>query len=140
MAKINFYNQEIDFRLKEKAKIRRWISQVVENECKTIGEISYVFCTDTYLLDINQQYLKHNTYTDIVTFDYTEEGKISGDLFISVERVTENAQRFSVNFEHELKRVLVHGILHLCGYKDKSEEDEKVMRAREDYYLSLQTI
>jgi len=140
MAKINFYNQEIDFRLKEKAKIRRWISQVVENECKTIGEISYVFCTDTYLLDINQQYLKHNTYTDIVTFDYTEEGKINGDLFISVERVTENAQRFSVNFEHELKRVLVHGILHLCGYKDKSEEDEKVMRAREDYYLSLQTI
>ncbi len=140
MAKINFYNQEIDFRLKEKAKIRRWISQVVENECKTIGEISYVFCTDTYLLDINQQYLKHNTYTDIVTFDYSEEGKISGDLFISVERVTENAQRFSVNFEHELKRVLVHGILHLCGYKDKSEEDEKVMRAREDYYLSLQTI
>jgi probable rRNA maturation factor len=140
MAKINFYNQEVDFRLKEKAKIRKWILQVVENEYKILGEISYIFCTDTYLLDINQQYLKHNTYTDIVTFDYSEEGKICGDLFISIERVNENAQKFSVNFEHELKRVLVHGILHLCGYKDKSEEDEKAMRAREDYYLSLQTI
>ena len=100
------------------------------------GEITIVFCTDDYLLEINKTYLNHDFYTDIITFDYTMNGVISGDLFISVDRVKDNAESFSVSFDNELKRVIYHGVLHLCGYKDKTEKDEKEMREKENFYMN----
>ncbi|MCB0460671.1 MAG: rRNA maturation RNase YbeY, partial [Flavobacteriaceae bacterium] len=102
-------------------------------------DISYIFCDDDYLLDINVKYLKHNTLTDIISFDYTDDGLISGDVFVSIDRVKENAEKFNVSFQDELHRVMIHGILHFCGYKDKTKEEEQLMRSKEDYYLSLRT-
>ena len=100
------------------------------------GEITIVFCTDDYLLEMNKTYLNHDFYTDIITFDYSENGVISGDLFISVDRVNDNAGSFSVSVDNELKRVIYHGVLHLCGYKDKTENDEKEMREKENFYIN----
>ena len=111
------------------------INNLILNELKKVGDISIIFCSDNYLLDINKQYLNHNYYTDIVTFDYGEKSVISGDLFISVDRVKENAIVFSTTFPRELFRVVFHGILHLIGYNDKTEEEKKEMRFKEDYYL-----
>lgn len=108
---------------------------LVREESKICGDITVVFCSDDYLLEVNRTYLDHDYYTDIITFDYSDLGILSGDLFISIDRVKENAQDFSDSFENELKRVVFHGVLHLCGYKDKSEEDEKIMRIKENYYL-----
>jgi probable rRNA maturation factor len=112
-----------------------WLNEVALNEGKITGEITLIFCSDEHLLEMNRQYLNHDYYTDIITFDYSEEGEISGDLFVSIDRVYDNAVLNSVSRDNELKRVCVHGVLHLCGFGDKSEVDAMVMRAKEDYYL-----
>lgn len=108
---------------------------VASAEKKNFGTLNYIFCNDAHLLQINREYLKHDTYTDIITFDYSEKKIISGDIFISIERVTENAEKFKQPFEIELQRVMVHGILHLIGYNDKSSQEKETMRAKEDFYL-----
>jgi len=111
------------------------INELIKSENYELGEITVVFCNDEYLLDLNRTYLNHDYYTDIITFDYSEEIIISGDLFVSIDRIIENSSSFDVSFNHELSRVIYHGVLHLCGYKDKSEEDIKAMRGKENYYL-----
>lgn len=134
---ISFHNQSISFKLKEKTKIKQWIKTITEKEKHILGDINYVFCTDDELLEINQKHLNHNTYTDIITFDYTESKTINSDIFISIDRITENAKKFEVTFEDELHRVMIHGILHLCGYKDKTKADSELMRKKENQALKL---
>lgn len=136
---IDFFSESIDFSLSQEENIQNWIIDVATNESKGVGDISYVFCDDDYLLEINQEYLDHDYYTDIITFDYSEGNFISGDIFISIDRVRENAKSFQVSFIDELHRVIIHGILHLCGYKDKSEKDAQTMRNMEDNSLNLRT-
>ena len=131
------FNYELEFTLENEANLAEWLSEVILSENKSEGEINYIFCDDDYLLEINQQYLNHDSLTDIISFDYSVGNELHGDVFISVERVRENATDFNVSFEEELKRVLVHGILHYCGYKDKSEEDEKTMRLKEDEKIKM---
>ena len=114
-----------------------WIKKLILNEEKKVGNINYIFCDDEYLLKVNQDFLNHDYYTDIITFDYVKGKTISGDIFISLPRISENASTLSSSFEKELLRVLAHGVLHLCGYKDKSDEEEKEMRAKEDFYINL---
>lgn len=114
-----------------------WLNKVTTLENKEIGDITLIFCSDEYLLNINREYLDHDYYTDIITFDYTEYNIVSGDLFISLDRVADNAKLHDVDFINELNRVIVHGVLHLCGYKDKSVEDEKLMRSKENQMLQL---
>ncbi|MDP3556134.1 MAG: rRNA maturation RNase YbeY [Bacteroidota bacterium] len=137
---ISFQNQEIDsvaigFKLSEKIKTKQWIKKIVDLEKKKLGQINFVFTTDEELLKTNIQFLNHSTYTDIITFDYCEGNLINGDIIISVERVKENAKKFDANFETEIKRVIIHGILHLCGYKDKTTKDSKLMRDKENWAL-----
>lgn len=134
---ISFNNQSIDFKLKQKTKLKQWIKTITEKEKHKLGTINYVFCTDDELLEININHLDHNTYTDIITFDYTEEKTIHSDIFISLDRVEANAQKFKVDFEIELRRVMIHGVLHLCGYKDKTKADAELMRKKEDAALKL---
>ena len=131
------FNYETDFELSDEAKYAEWISKVVASEGKKEGEISYIFCDDEYLLEINQQHLDHDTLTDIISFDYTIGNEISGDIFISVERVKDNAVDFNVAFDEELLRVMSHGVLHYCGYKDKGDEEEKLMRIKEEEKIAL---
>ncbi|MGL2962613.1 rRNA maturation RNase YbeY [Flavobacterium sp. RSB2_4_14] len=126
------FNYEFDFQLEDESLYSEWLSRVILSEKKNEGEINYIFCDDDYLVEINQQYLKHDTLTDIISFDYSIGNELHGDIFVSVERVRENAIDFNVSFEEELKRVLVHGVLHYCGYKDKSEKDEMLMRQKEE--------
>jgi rRNA maturation RNase YbeY len=133
---INF-NYETDFILDSEQNIASWLSAVIISEKKKEGEISYIFCDDEYLHKINVEYLNHDTLTDVISFDYTMGNEISGDVFISVERVKDNAADFKVSFKEELKRVLVHGILHYCGYKDKGEAEELLMRSKEDEKIAL---
>lgn len=138
MEEISFFREDTDFDLPEKERRSAWIQQVITNEGYELAELTYIFCSDEYLLGINQEYLDHDTYTDIVTFDNSEEEKlIEGDIFISVDRVKENAEGLGVTFEEELNRVMVHGVLHLLGYKDKTEEQSVQMRQMEDTCLSL---
>ncbi|MCL7988688.1 rRNA maturation RNase YbeY [Sphingobacterium sp. lm-10] len=134
---ITFFVEEIDFTLKQKQKIRQWIGDTIKAEgFGRVGELNFIFCSDAYLLEINKQYLNHDTFTDIVTFDSSEEEHVvSGDIFISVDRIQENAQKFDVPESDELHRVIIHGVLHLCGYLDKKAEDKKLMTAKEDHYL-----
>jgi len=138
---IQFFSEDIDFTVKDKQKIRTWIAETIKAEgFKRVGELSFVFCSDAYLLEINKQYLNHDTFTDIVTFDSSEdEDVIAGDIFISMERIRENASKFSVSEKDELNRVIIHGVLHLCGYYDKKKEDKALMTDKEDYYLSTRT-
>ncbi|MEO8235238.1 MAG: rRNA maturation RNase YbeY [Flavobacterium sp.] len=131
------FNYEIDFEIQEETIYTDWISSVILSENKSEGEINYIFCDDEYLVVINQQYLNHDTLTDIISFDYSLGNEIHGDIYISVERVRENAEEFKVSFEEELKRVMIHGVLHYCGYKDKSESDEALMRSKEDEKIKL---
>ena len=131
------FNYENEFELQNEDQIATWISAVILSENKNEGDINYIFCDDEYLLNLNEQYLDHDTLTDIISFDYSVGNELHGDIFISVERVRENAQDFNVTFEEELKRVLVHGVLHYCGYKDKSEEDEQLMRSKEDEKIKM---
>ena len=134
---ISFQNLSIPFKLKEKTNIKLWIKTIIDTEKHTLGTINYMFCNDDELLEINIKHLNHNTLTDIITFDYTEDKKISSDIFISVDRVLENAKKFEVTFEEELRRVMIHGVLHLCGYKDKSKPDAELMRKKENWALKL---
>lgn len=113
-----------------------WLEDIILSEEKKLGEINYIFCDDDYLLKVNQDYLQHDYYTDIITFDYVKGRTISGEIFVSLQRISDNASTLSKNYEEELRRVLAHGILHLCGYKDKTEAEEKQMREKEDYYLA----
>lgn len=131
------FNYETNFELQDEAKYENWITEVIESEDKTEGEINYIFCDDEYLLQKNIEFLDHDTLTDIISFDYTMGNLLSGDIFISVERVKENAQDFDVPFDVELRRVMVHGILHYCGYKDKTDEDSTIMRSKEDEKIDL---
>ena len=126
------FNYETDFELVDETLYASWLSDVITSENKHEGDINYIFCDDEYLLEINRQYLDHDTLTDIISFDYSERNTLQGDIFISIERVKDNASDFGVLFEDELKRVMVHGVLHYCGYKDKSEADEKMMRQKEE--------
>ena len=115
---------------------KKWLNQVISNEDKEEGDITYIFCDDDYLLEKNIRFLNHNTLTDVITFDYCEGNSVSGDIFISIERVKENSEVFKVDFLTELNRVMVHGLLHLLGYKDKTERESNLMRKKENYYLS----
>ena len=133
---INF-NYENEFEISNEDAYADWLSTVIVSENKSEGDINYIFCDDAYLLEINQQYLDHDTLTDIISFDYSVGNELHGDIFISTERVAENAADFGVSFEEELKRVLVHGVLHYCGYKDKSDADEKLMRQKEEEKMKL---
>jgi len=135
---INFHVEDIDFKLQQKLKLKNWLKSVLEAEGFVLGDINYVFCSDEYLLKINVEYLDHDYLTDIITFDNSEDEElIEGDIFISIDRVVDNAKTFQVSTEHELRRVLVHGVLHLCGYLDKTDEEEKLMREKENHYLQL---
>ncbi len=133
------YNSENEFLLENKNKLSKWIEFTLHQENKELGELNYIFCNDNYLLDINIKQLKHNTLTDIISFDFSLGEIISGDIFISTERVEENSLLFNNNFKDELHRVMIHGVMHYCGYKDKTELEKKLMRSKEDYYLSLRT-
>ena len=131
------FNYESDFQLFNENKYREWISKIISSESFVEGDISYIFCDDEYLHKINVEYLNHDTLTDIISFDYTEGNTISGDIFLSVERVMDNAKEFDVDFEQELLRVMAHGILHYCGYGDKDPEEEKVMRSKEEEKIAM---
>ena len=134
---ITFEYQKADYRLADEDAVRRWIGRVVKSRGCRVGSIGYLFCSDDYLLEANIKYLSHDTYTDIITFDYVEGNIVSGDMMISVDRVEENAAKFSVSAEHELRRVIIHGVLHLLGQGDKSEEDAREMRRQEEEALRL---
>jgi probable rRNA maturation factor len=133
---INF-NYETDFNLDNEEAIEAWLGNVITSEKKKEGEINYIFCDDEYLHKINVEYLDHDTLTDIISFDYSMGNELHGDIFVSIERVSDNAADFNVSFEEELKRVLVHGILHYCGYKDKGEAEELLMRSKEDEKIAM---
>ena len=138
MPKISFFCEEIPFVMPSKKIIGDWLKKLILCEGKKLIALSYIFCDDEYLYQMNVEYLKHDTYTDIITFDQSEnEDEIEGDIFISIPRVYENAKEFSLKFEDELLRVLSHGALHLCGYYDETDEDEKLMREKEDTYIDL---
>lgn len=133
---IHFFEEDIAVPLKKKRALKAWLKQLAAEEGKKIVELNYIFCSDSYLLEINKQYLNHNTLTDIITFDQSEKpNQIEGDIYISYERVLENGRTLKTE-ENELYRVIAHGLLHLCGYKDKSEEEEKIMREKENFYLA----
>lgn len=132
---IQFNSQNIKFVLKNKQAIKKWIENAIEGERKILGQINYVFLSDDDLLKINIEFLNHNTYTDIITFDYNEGKKLNADIFISIDRVEENAEKFKTSFHDELHRVIIHGILHLCGYKDKTKQHAAKMRQKEAHWL-----
>jgi probable rRNA maturation factor len=134
---ITFQNQQIAFVLKDKPALKTWIEKVITHETRKLGQLNFVFTSDEEILQSNIHFLKHNTYTDIITFDYCEGNTINGDILISVERVKENAGKFGVRADEELKRVMIHGVLHLCGYKDKSKKDSELMRKKENESLKL---
>lgn len=138
MSSVHFFCNEVRFKLKNPSKVSSWIKKVVEKEGASIQEINYVFCSDSYLLTLNQGFLKHNTLTDIITFDNSdEESVLEGEIYISIERVKENAKEYEVPFEDELSRVMIHGVLHLLGYKDKKPSEKALMRKKEEACLSL---
>jgi len=134
---ISFDFEAISFELEHPNLVQDWIQHAITNEHKVAGEISYIFCSDEYLHKINLEHLQHDTLTDIITFNYCEDDLINSDIFISVDRVKENAKLFKVSFQNELSRVMIHGILHLVGYDDKTDEDKVLMRSKEDFYLTL---
>jgi len=130
------FNYETDFHLSNEKALSLWISNVIATEDFKEDEINYVFCDDDYLHKLNYEFLKHDTLTDIISFDYSIGKILQGDIFISTERIADNAKDFDTSFHNELHRVMVHGVLHYCGYKDKTEEDEMIMRSKEDFYLN----
>lgn len=131
---IQFFYENLPETVNSAYKI--WLQEIISSEDKKLGEINYIFCDDEYLLKVNQDYLQHDYYTDIITFDYVKGKTISGEIFVSLQRISDNASTLSKDFEEELRRVLAHGILHLSGYKDKTEEEEQLMRSKEDFYLA----
>ena len=135
---IQFFSEEVSFTLDQEQQIHDWLVQVVKDEGLTAGVINYIFCNDDYLLELNQRFLERDTLTDVIAFDYSEsEEEVSGDVFISVERTTENAEKFEQSPEEEVLRVIIHGTLHLCGYDDHDADDKALMTSKEDKYLSL---
>ncbi len=132
---IDFNYQETAFKLDNEQALERWINSVISAENCKLGDVSYIFCNDTYLHKLNVEFLEHDTLTDIISFDYSVGKELHGDIFISIERVVDNARDFKVDFKNELYRVMVHGILHYCGYKDKNDADIIEMRAKENFYL-----
>jgi rRNA maturation RNase YbeY len=137
---IYFFQEDRQYRLRNKKFVRKWIADSVVSENKTPGEINIIFCSDEYLHKINIEYLKHNSFTDIITFDYSSTTSISGDLFISIDRVKENSVIFNKHLTDELHRVIIHGILHLCGYDDKTPRNKEIMTSRENYHLDLRPV
>lgn len=131
---IQFFYENLPETVNKDYKI--WLEDIILSEGKKLGEINYIFCDDEYLLKVNQDYLQHDYYTDIITFDYVKGRTISGEIFVSLQRISDNASTLSKAYEEELRRVLAHGVLHLSGYKDKSKEEEQLMRSKEDYYLA----
>ena len=131
------FNYETDFELDNSEELKSWISKVILEENCNEGDINYIFCSDEYLHKINVEFLNHDTLTDIISFDYSVGKELHGDIYISVDRVTENASDYGTKFNDELDRVIIHGILHYCGYKDKTKDEENLMRSKEDYYLSI---
>ncbi len=129
------FNYETPFSLNKEGVLTNWIESAIEKESFILGEINFIFCDDPYLHKINVEYLNHDTLTDIISFDYIEGKTLHGDIFISIDRVEENAKKYSVEFFNELCRVMIHGVLHFCGYQDKSEEQKSIMRNKEDAYL-----
>ena len=136
---IRYFCEDIRFTYKNKLANNRWLKMVAGSEIRKIGDINVIFCSDNYILDVNMKYLQHDYFTDIITFDYCEGKVLSGDLFISVESVRENSIEFGTDFEEELHRVIVHGVLHLIGYDDHTEENKKLMRQKENYYLQMRS-
>jgi len=140
MPAVSFFEEDITYKLKHKTRLRRWITETIEAEGYRLKELNYIFCSDSYLLQINRQYLNHDTYTDIITFDNSaDEKSIVGDIFISIDRIRENAAKFKVTETDELHRVIIHGALHLLGYDDKKPADKKKMTEKEDFYLNTRT-
>lgn len=133
--RINFFQEGTDFRLRQKKLLRSWMLSCIRSENFEAGEINVIICDDDYLFRLNRQYLDHDTLTDIITFDNSENESISGDLFISIDRIRENAKKFYVRIAEELHRVIIHGILHLCGYGDKTDQEKEIMRSKENVYL-----
>lgn len=133
---VSYFTEDISFHFKERRLNSRWLKFVAESESKRLGDVAIIFCSDHYILDVNIKYLQHDYFTDIITFDYCEGNVLSGDLFISIDSVRENAAFYQTEFSQELNRVIVHGLLHLIGYDDHTPEDIAVMRAKENYYLS----
>lgn len=134
--RIEFYSEN-DFNLQDEDRFRDWLERVARSEERSIGEISFVFCDDDYLLEINQKFLQHDTYTDIITFDNSVGKILNADIYISTDRVIENADLYEVKFVEELRRVMVHGVLHLCGYKDRTSEEKREMRTMEDEKIKM---
>lgn len=134
---VNYFFEDTDFVFKKRRECNSWLKAVAESEIKKLGSINIIFCSDNYILDINQKYLHHDYFTDIITFDYCEGQVLSGDLFISVDSVKENSITYKTEFSQELLRVIVHGILHLIGYDDHTPDEQTQMRAKENYYLSF---
>ena len=134
---INFFFEDIDEFDIKKTDIEKNIEKLVINENRILGDVNYILCSDNYLLNINREYLNHDYFTDVISFDYCEDNVISGDIFISVDTVSDNAKEYGATFENELDRVMIHGVLHFVGYNDKTESDQKTMRAKENQYLSL---
>lgn len=137
---VSYFFQDTDFSFRDRRRTNQWLRIAAESEIRRLGEISVIFCSDNYILDINQKYLGHDYFTDIITFDYCEGDRLSGDLFISVDSVRENSIEFGTEFKDELNRVIIHGLLHLVGYDDHTDADVKIMRSKEDYYLSLREL
>ena len=136
MIMVSYFFEDTNFKFNRRRLTSQWLKFTAESEIKRIRQVNIIFCSDNYILDINQKYLQHDYFTDIITFDYCEGNTLSGDLFISVDTVRENAIFYGTEFDDELNRVIVHGLLHLIGYDDHSEEDQKTMRSKEDYYLA----
>ena len=137
---VSYFTQDVKFSFPEKRRTSRWLKLVAESEICRLGDISVIFCSDNYILDVNMKYLQHDYFTDIITFDYCEGDKLSGDLFISIDSVRENAITYGTEFADELNRVIVHGVLHLIGYDDHTKADIATMRSKENYYLSLREL
>lgn len=131
------FNSVHDFIIENDSEVKTWLESVLHEEKKELGELNYIFCDDAYLHKMNVEFLNHDTLTDVISFDYTEGNIVSGDVYISTERVADNAVDFNASFVDELHRVIVHGLLHYCGYKDKTDDDASLMRSKEDHYLSL---
>ncbi|MEM7109200.1 MAG: rRNA maturation RNase YbeY [Bacteroidota bacterium] len=141
MSKIYFHQEEVDFKLHNRKKLQQWISKIIFSEGRQLGQLNFIFCSDHYLHKINLQYLNHDSYTDIITFDQSEDShSIEGDIFISVDRIKENAKLLNIPFQTELDRVMIHGVLHLLGNRDKTREERAVMRKKEEACLSLRPL
>jgi len=139
ISPINLFSEDIDFDLKQAKRVSAWILKSASDEGQKVEEINYIFCSDNLLHSMNLKYLNHDSFTDVITFDLSDNQAISSDIYISIDRIRDNAKGLGTDFESELHRVMIHGVLHLIGYGDKSPEDQTIMRSKEDYYLSLRT-